>query len=498
MTHDRMHGHLVHSLEMLGSAAFRVRLRSAEEGARWAAQLRASGRVLEAWHTESHLAFIPKEGEDPRALLELGAAEASARETREHALEAVLDGPDRDEVARAAQLSRGKLDQLLYDTPLTVSFVGFSPGFAYLRGLPPSLHLPRRDVPRPRIPKGALALAGGFAGIYPSATAGGWNLVGSVQKSLLDDGGPLLSAGDVVRLVPPSLDRTLRDPERRELEDSDAAIVLEEVRGLSFIEDGGREGRLHQGVPPSGALLPAWLARANLAVGNEPGAAGIERYGALRVRARVNTVLATEDGRPHRLRAGESMDLDWHGAARAGYVAFAGGIDVPLVLGGRGTHVRAGLGGLGGRALRKGDALRLHPPSAALPSSAMDPLDTSSRGAEAPLIGVHAGPDLGHFLEGSIARLTATAWRISHMSDRMGSRLEGGRIEHRKNGPPAESAPLVLGAIEVPPSGEPIVLGPEHPSTGGYPVIGVVRAADLPDFLRRPLGSTVRFTLASR
>lgn len=490
--------HLAHSLEMLGSTAFRVRLRSAEEGARWAAKLRASGRVREAWHTESHLAFVPAEGVNPRELLDEKNERESAKETpREHVLEAVLDGPDRDEVARAAQLSRGQLDQRIYDTPLTVSFVGFSPGFAYLRGLPPSLHLPRREVPRPRIHKGALALAGGFAGIYPSATAGGWNLVGTVHEPVLDDRGPLLSAGDLVRLVPPSLDRTLRDPERKahgEGDVADAALVLEEVRGLSFIEDGGREGRLHQGMPPSGALLPGWLARANLAVGNAPDAAGIERYGALRVRARVNTVLSTEDGRPHRLRAGESMDLDWHGTTRAGYVAFAGGIDVPSILGGRGTHVRAGLSGLLGRALRKGDALRLFPASLAPATLASrEPLEGLGGG----LIGVHPGPDLSHFLEGSIARLTSTEWRISHMSDRMGSRLEGGRIEHRKNGPPQESAPLVLGAIEVPPSGEPIVLGPEHPSTGGYPVIGVVRAEDLPAFLSRPLGSTVRFTLAS-
>lgn len=491
------------SLEVLGSA-YRVRIRSAREGAALAATLRASGRVHDAWHSETMLAFTPlmaDEGE-ARALLALPPSDAT-QPASEHLLETALDGPDRDEVARAAHLTRRELERLIYDASLEVSFVGFAPGFAYLRGLDPRLHLPRREAPRPRIPKGSLAIAGGFAGIYPSATAGGWNLIGSVHEPLLDALGPRLSAGDRVRFSPPSLDRTLRDPVVREARGEPWSIVLDDVRGLAFIEDGGRRGRLHQGVPISGALLPSALARANLAVGNEPGAAAIERYGALRVTARIDTLVASEDGRAHRLRPGESLDVDWHGEARAGYVAFAGGIQVPEVLGARGTHVRAGLGGLGGRALRRGDVLTVASPREpglrdGLHRDGLHRHDVprdGDRPAPRTPIAVHPGPDLAHFSEGSLARLTSTAWRISHQSDRMGTRLEGGRLELRKTAREAESVPLVIGAIEVPPSGEPIVLGPEHPTTGGYPVIGVLRASDLEAFSSLPLGSTVRFAL---
>lgn len=476
-------------VESLGGAAFRVRIASAVDGARRAAAMRASGEVIEAWHTEGHLAFVPAPGCDAHRIAAFEGAPPSSA-PREHHIETILDGPDRDEVARAAKLGRGELAKILFASTLEVSFVGFAPGFGYLRGLDPRLDLPRRTTPRPRISKGALALAGGFCGIYPSATAGGWNLVGRVTRSMLDDDEPLLAAGDRVRLVPASTDVTLRDPERHAPPAERAAVILDEVRGLAFVEDGGRTGRLHQGVPPSGALMPLALAAANAGVGNAPGAAGIERYGALRLTALRDVVIAEEDGRPRRVRAGESIDLGWHAEARAGYVAFAGGIDVPSVLGGRGTHVRAALGGLGGRPLRRGDGLCLfdHDGAKAAPTAprALDP--------EAP-IRIHAGPDLGAFVEGSIARLTARPFRLSHQSDRMGTRLEGNVLTTRA-GHVGKSEPLVQGAIEVPPSGEPIVLGPEHPTTGGYPVVAVVHADDLEALLRRPLGGAVRFTLA--
>jgi len=460
----------------LGAAARRFRVGGSREGRAWAAALRAQTGVREAWHTETHVAFMGEAALDavPSADLDAG---------RLHELPVVFDGPDREEVARASGLGRG-LDAALLENELDVSFVGFAPGFGYLRGLDARLHLPRRASPRPRVPAGALALAGGFAGVYPGPTAGGWHLVGRVLVPLVPDGAPLLASGDRIQLVD-GRDATLQEP--RAWTDAEAGLLLAEVRGLAFVQDGGRTGRLHQGMPPSGALLPAALARANALVGNPAGAAGIERYGALRLRAEgVALELATDEGRRWRLGPGEELDLAWRASQRAGYVAVRGGLDVPVVLGGRGTHVRAQLGGHRGRALRRGDVLPVGTLAGGTDAEAPD-FDP-----EAP-IAVVPGPDLEAFAEGSLARLTSTRWRLSHRSDRMGTLLEGGALAHRP-GWEARSAPLLAGAIEVPPDGVPIVLGPEHPTTGGYPVLGVVD--ELEALLRRPLGGAVRFRLA--
>jgi KipI family sensor histidine kinase inhibitor len=115
-----------------------------------------------------------------------------------------FDGADLAAVADLWQVSRDEAVRRLVDTPLTVAFCGFSPGFAYLRGLPEAWAVPRLAAPRPRVPAGAVALAGSYAGIYPTASPGGWQLVGRTDKNLFDvrrKQPALLSPGTRVRLV---------------------------------------------------------------------------------------------------------------------------------------------------------------------------------------------------------------------------------------------------------------------------------------------------------
>ena len=101
-------------------------------------------------------------------------------------LPVVFDGPDLAEVAELTGLSAAALVEALTTTELTVAFGGFAPGFAYLTGLPPELHVPRRATPRTRVPAGAVGLAGPFAGAYPRASPGGWQLVGRTDAVLFD------------------------------------------------------------------------------------------------------------------------------------------------------------------------------------------------------------------------------------------------------------------------------------------------------------------------
>ncbi|GIW05752.1 MAG: allophanate hydrolase [Dehalococcoidia bacterium] len=126
---------------------------------------------------------------------------------REHALAARFggeDGPDLEETARLAGMSPETLIDLLASTRLTVAFIGFAPGFPYLIGLPRCLALPRLATPRVRVPAGSVALADGWAGIYPRATPGGWRLIGRTDEPLFDptaDPPARLAPRDRVRFI---------------------------------------------------------------------------------------------------------------------------------------------------------------------------------------------------------------------------------------------------------------------------------------------------------
>ena len=142
---------------------------------------------------------------DPGMLgaFETGRPEASAGASpRTHEIRMVPDGADLDEIASRSGLSSAAFLEAFAGIPFTVGFLGFSPGFAYLYGLPRAFHLPRRGTPRVSVPAGSIALAGRYAGIYPASTPGGWNLLGTTQRRLFDlraDPPFLFAPGDRVR-----------------------------------------------------------------------------------------------------------------------------------------------------------------------------------------------------------------------------------------------------------------------------------------------------------
>jgi allophanate hydrolase subunit 2 len=174
------------------------------------------------------------------------------------------------------------------------------------------------------------------------------------------------------------------------------------------------------------------------------------------------------------------------------YLAVRGGIDVPLVLGSRATLVVAGLGGFGGRPLRAGDELTSLPSSSVAPSGSApnvsDPPDD-------PVLVVRPGPHLSRFAADALERFLSFPWRVSPRSDRVGVRLEGSSVP-RTGDDRAPPTPMIRGAIQVTTDGTPIVLGPDHPVTGGYPVIAVVGRASQSMLARLRPGRPVRFALA--
>ncbi len=267
-------------------------------------------------------------------------------------------------------------------------------------------------------------------------------------------------------------------------------IEIVAIAGLVLVQDGGRPGRMHQGIPPGGPLVPELLARANAAVQNRHGEAGLEIIGSVAVVARRAGVrLAADDGGVHVLGAGETFRVV-SGPRRVRYLALRGGIAVPEVLGGRGSLLVARLGGHEGRALRSGDTL----PIGDAEQHAGQPPPLPAAGES---IAVVPGPDGRHFARNALDVLTGNEYRVDIRSDRTGVRLTGPRLE-RTSDDTGRSAPMVRGAIQVPSSGEPIVLGPDHPTMGGYPVLATVTRRTLGALMVRPPGSAVRFALASR
>src|SRR5262249_27549432 len=172
------------------------------------------------------------------------------------------------------------------------------------------------------------------------------------------------------------------------------------------------------------------------------------------------------------------------------YLAFEGGVAVPLVLGSASTYVRAAIGGLDGRALRQGDFVPVAMARASDRPELRLPSPVPATGGQ--LIRVVLGPQQDFFGEEAVTTLLDGEFRVSHSADRMGMRLDGPLLQHRRGWDIVSDA-IMTGAIQVPGSGQPILLLADHQTTGGYPKIATVISADLPIVGRRRPGEPLRF-----
>ncbi|WP_328472447.1 biotin-dependent carboxyltransferase family protein [Streptomyces sp. NBC_00448] len=288
---------------------------------------------------------------------------------------------------------------------------------------------------------------------------------------------------------------------------SPTALTVVRAGALTTVQDLGRPGFAHLGVPASGALdRPAHLL-ANRLVGNPAAAAGLETtLNGCAVRASRPMLAAVTgaacpvrvDGRPVawgapvRVPAGAVLDV---GAATGGvraYLAFAGGVDMPEVLGSRATDL---LSGLGPAPLADGAELPLGARRSG-PTGACDVLPYGGLGTEL-VLPLLPGPRDDWFAPDAPRALARGRYEVSPASNRIGLRTLGPPLERVRDAElPSEG--MVLGAVQVPPDGRPVVFLADHPTTGGYPVIGVVPAAALPAAAQARPGTPVRFTPARR
>ncbi len=426
------------------------------------------------------------------------------------------NGRDLAEVAKHAKLKESEVIRLHSTATYRVAALGFSPGFPYLIGLPSKLHMPRRSSPRVEVPAGSVGIGSTQTGVYPLTTPGGWSLIGRTSLRLFrpeEASRPtLLEPGDIVRFKPVT-ERELAKEQgvpkpfvTQKLSKQSAVIEVIRPGALTTVQDLGRTGWQHLGVPAGGAMDRRSARIANLLLGNaeddpllEAALVGPE------LKFLSDTWIAVtgahiegvEGWRPLKVRAGQTISLARIDHGVRVYLAVAGGLEIPRVLGGMGTLVRAGIGGLGGRSLLAGD--RLAAETATMNDTVggwSAGMEFRAAGTDEPKVRFVRGLQWEWFSAASRQVFTSKPFVITPRSDRMGMRMEGPVLKLKE---PRElvSEGVGFGSVQVPPDGHPIVLMADRQTLGGYPKIAHVIAADLPLLVQARTGAKVSFAEVS-
>ncbi len=279
------------------------------------------------------------------------------------------------------------------------------------------------------------------------------------------------------------------------------------------LQDCGREGYQRFGVPVSGALDKVSLAIANTLAGNAPHEAALEVLAAgltVMVCAECVTLAVAGTAGPFVLETAQAIirippfrsftarrgDIVRFPSPKGGavfYVAAAGGFDVPSVFGSKSTYRRAALGGFNGRALQAGDGLPLRFAAASAPEAFS--LEVSLSAPD--VLRVMRGPNAGYFTPAAFETLLTSAYTVAPASDRMGLRLQGQPLERAIEGE-LPSQGTTAGGLQVPSDGQPILLLADRQTTGGYPRVATVIAADIAAAGRLAAGMSIRFEEVSR
>lgn len=276
---------------------------------------------------------------------------------------------------------------------------------------------------------------------------------------------------------------------------------------MTTIQDLGRYGYQETGMSVSGVMDTRSASLANILAGNDENEAVIE------VTMMGPTIMFTEDsivavtggnlgarvdGDPLPLyeavlvRAGQTMSFSGMFSGSRAYIAFAGGLDIPVVLGSRSTNLKSKIGGFEGRKLGAGDEIGFREPKTWLPDMAARKLIPDDFTAKEYTLRVVMGPQDDCFTEKGIAAFLGSTFKISNEYDRMGCRMEGDFIEH-KNGGDIITDGISFGAVQVPSHGNPIVMMADHQTTGGYTKIANVISVDLPKLAQCMPGAQIHF-----
>lgn len=434
-------------------------------------------------------------------------------------------GPDLGYVAEHTGLSTQDVVRLHADREYLAYCLGFAPGFCYLGTLDPALHTPRRTEPRTRVPAGSVAIGGSQTGFYPQASPGGWHVIGRTPMRLFNpyaENPSRIMPGDLVRFVPIDAEEYQHlvqapqadPPVLPAYSDGKTGIRVVAPGLLTTIQDLGRRGYMSLGVPVAGAVDFVSLMIGNWLLGNRARTAALEvtlngpeleftgPVAFCLTGAPIPAELIPADGSSPRPVPGWTTVLAWPGdrlrtgTAERGcraYLCVAGGIDLPPVLGSLSEDLFGQIGPLG-RALRAGDwlpaGLPLHPPAdlagRRVPPDGWTPVEESL------LVRATRGPQAQAFTEAALATFYREPYTVGTQSDRQGLRLEGEALKHRQ-GADILSEPIPPGSVQVPASGQPILLVANRHTHGGYTKIATVLYSDLAACGQLRPGSTLRF-----
>jgi KipI family sensor histidine kinase inhibitor len=472
--------------------------------------------------TVAELAAKIRAGEPPT-----GEGTYKVEPAREHLLPVRYGGscgPDLTSVADMCGMTPEEVVRRHAEKAYPVHMLGFSPGFCYLGDLDDALETPRQATPRVRVASGSVAVAGRQTGIYPVASPGGWNIIGRTGARLFDPSREqpfLIQPGDTVRFVP--VDESISSPspgapEERAVPETVAPtrqgdtenrpyITIEAPGMLTTVQDGGRHGYRRYGVPTGGAMDQDAYRSVNHRLGNPAGAAVLEItlhgpvirfHGSLRfaicgarTTALLNGTPLAGDG-PHDAHDGDILSIGSLPDGCRAYLGFAGGVDVPVIMGSRSTCLAGGFGGYQGRVLRAGDRLFIGPGARGF-TPADEPVKVCELEHDDFCIRISPGPEVDWFTPEALGRLLSGSYRIEADSNRAGYRLRGASLPRRHPEREMISSPVTIGTVQIARDGQPVILLADGPTVGGYPRVGIVHREDLSRLARLRPGHRLRF-----
>ncbi|MCS7364102.1 MAG: 5-oxoprolinase subunit PxpB [archaeon GB-1867-035] len=425
-------------------------------------------------------------------------------------------GPDLEFIAEYSGLSIEEVIKIHSSQTYLVYMIGFTPGFTYMGEVPDIIAVPRLEKPRLRVPAGSVGIAGKQTGIYPIESPGGWRIIGRTPLKLFDPTSPkptLLNAGDLVKFKPISKEeyeklKRKEYIERKEVITGEIALQILNAGPGVTIQDLGRKGYRKYGVPFSGALDKKSFMIANILVGNNVNSACIEVFqSSLTLKALREIIIAITGAEVYatvngekiptyqatKLRKNDELIIQQFEKGQVAYIAIAGGIEEPTLLGSKSHYLKAGMG----RTLKNGTFMSIGKirdknilkdyPARKAPNKLRTAIKKEIK------LRIILGPHDDHFPNEIIEDFFDSTFVVTPYIDRMGFRLTKLKGESYGGTGRLISCGTMPGAIQIPPDGNPIVLMADAQTTGGYPIIGTVILNDLDILAQAQPGTKVKF-----